>query len=180
MSHPRRSFHSMFAIMLMSVFLVSCGGGVETSRQYCPTQGVLADTERLVGLSGDVIWSAQISGTVLECHWDAQDRRLVTGLTMNGNVTSTSEADFATKLTLPAFVIMTGPSDTILVKKEFDVEISTSKELQTVSFSKDVGSLTLTLAADDQIEGHAILVGFRLTPDQLRANRNYRTRKLGL
>ena len=180
MSHSRRSVHSLFCIMLISLALAGCSSTVEVSRQYCPTEGVLADTERLIGGDSERSWQGQITGTALECSWDAEQRKLVTALTVRGNVMAAKDAGVPSKLTLPAFVVLLNADDKQLYRKDFDINISADKGLGAVAFSKEVGELANMLAPGDSIKNHAILVGFRLTPDQLRANRSYRAEKLGL
>ena len=180
MTHSGRSVQSLFTTLFATFMLVSCSSSLEVSRQYCPTEGVLADTERLVGGAADRVWQSQISGTALECSWDAEKRKLVTALTVRGTVMASEEEGVPSKLTLPAFVVVLDAEDKQLYRKNFDISVSADKNPQLVAFSKEVGELILTLAPGDRIKDHAVLVGFRLTPDQLRANRSYRIQKLGL
>jgi len=180
MHHTVRSVSSLFCVLFVSLALVACSSSVEVSRQYCPTEGVLADTERLLGGTSSQSWQSQITGTALDCSWDGEQRKLITALTVRGNVMAGKESGVPSKLTLPAFVVILGADDKQLFRKDFDVTIAADKGSQSVAFSEQVGELTLNLASGDKIKDHAILVGFRLTPEQLRANRAYRITKLGL
>ena len=180
MHHSARSVLSLLCVMLVSFALVGCSRNIEVSRQYCPTEGVLADTERLLGGEPGRSWQGQITGTVLDCSWNPEERKRVTALTVRGSVIAGNDAGVPSKLNLPAFVVILNPEDKQLFRKDFDVNISADSGLKSVGFSKEVGDLTLNLASGDSIKGYAILVGFRLTPDQLRANRTYREQKLGL
>ena len=166
-------------VIAVALMLSACGGDVEVSRQYCPTEGVLADTERLVfERDGQLAWAANITGTAMDCAWNPETRKIETSLSVRGLVEA--QGVMPTKLSLPAFMIILNGQDDVMTRKDFMISVSGNKNAEQAVFVQEIGRQAITLSEDDRIEDFSILVGFRLSADQLKKNRLDYKKRLNL
>ncbi len=169
-------FKKNLGFMGVALALSACGADIEVSRQYCPTEGVLADTERLVfDRDGQPAWIANITGTVMDCAWNPETRKIETVLSVSGLVEA--QGSMPSKLSLPAFMIILNGQDEVMTRKDFIISVSGNQQAEQAAFMQEIGRQTITLSENDNVEDYAILVGFRLTAAQLQKNRiNYKNR----
>ncbi len=173
---------NVIIVVCMAFFASACGGGFETGRQYCPPEGILADTERMsfipTGKAGAV--QAEILGVELECSWHEEQLKLLTNLSVRGVVMSQTGTTIPLKISLPVFVVIIDENDKILVKQDFEIKVSAKKGKKLIGFTQDGGALSLNLTKENALSDYTILVGFRITPEQWQQNRSARRKKLNL
>lgn len=162
-------------IVLGAVLLASCS----TSKQaddgrFCPRAGIVGDLADLVRYKGsgrdltDVSYSAQITGVHGSCEATKSGVDVDTTVTI---VASRGPAYAGEAPELDYFVAVIAPDKTILAKQVFHTRIDfrngALRAGSAETISEKVPIPDKKLAPSE----YGILVGFQLTPEQIKANR---------
>jgi choline dehydrogenase-like flavoprotein len=139
------------------------------SEAACPTAAVHPETAKLVqmGAGGQAnarAYQAAISAPKTACETAGKDVKVSLSFQVNAELSPGVEAR---PVKAPYFVVVMA-GDKIVAKEVFPVSLAFGPSAATLSLTETVDKISLPLRPG----GYDILVGFQLSPDQLRAAQN--------
>lgn len=163
------------ALLLLGLAGCSARPG-DSAIPACPRIGILADASRIVVFRdgpgrdlSDVVYEAELAGVTGECVYDRRrtnvtvDMRLrIDGL--RGPADRTRAAD------LTYFVAVLDKQSAVLARQEFRSRLEFPLNIARIATVEELEQ-KMVLAKDQPGSDFEILVGFKLSPDQLERNR---------
>jgi len=171
---PKGVARGLLAAIGCAVLLAACAGDESVPR--CPQLQMLKDTDRMVKFVGDgrdltdVEYEAALRAPFLSCEYDGDTLDSVVTVNL---VVLRGPADDDRLARVAYFVAIADLNKQVVAREEFDVEIPFEGNRTQVVATEEVEQ-HIPLQPEESGANYRILVGLRLTPDELRYNQENR------
>lgn len=167
----------------LGLVLAACGGPATTSTvPPCPRVGILADAARMtVFREGpgrditDVQSLSQIGGFSGSCYYTDKQRTVMVDLRIEVTSERGAAANGPRSADLPYFVSILNKNREIIAQQDFILRADYPVNSVRVGLFDEIEQ-RLPLKDGEYGDAYEVLIGFRLTPDQLEWNRQNRRR----
>lgn len=167
----------------MALGLAACGGPATTSTvPPCPRVGILADAARMtVFREGpgrditDVQSISQVSGFSGSCYYEDRQRTVMVDLRIEVTSERGAAANGPRSADLPYFVSILNKNRDIIAQQDFTLRADYPVNSARIGLFDELEQ-RIPLQAGEFGDAYEVLIGFRLTPDQLEWNRQNRRR----
>lgn len=181
--HPSRAtafqrekaiLRGLLAAVASAMVLTACAG--DEGVPLCPQLQLLKDTDRMVKFVGDgrdltdVEYEAALRAPLLSCEYDGDTLDSVVTVNL---VALRGPADDDRVARIAYFVAIADQNKQVVAREEFDVEIPFEGN-QTQMIATEEVEQHIPLRPEESGADYRILVGLRLTPDELRYNQENR------
>ncbi|MFZ1991779.1 MAG: hypothetical protein WAW96_18640 [Alphaproteobacteria bacterium] len=176
---PRFKWAVTAIALLAPVALWGCGTP-NPILEPCPTFGILGDAEQATSFNGagrdltNVAYRATLSAASLKCSYSKRERRGQTSRTVNADLSVNLSVERGpalsdTQITVPYFVAITRGKKYVLAREEFSQTLNLAAGTRVAS--QEEVPLSIPLAKNLSGDSYEVVVGIKLTPDQLAYNR---------
>ena len=174
-----------FKLPLMAIALLALGALSACSyrnpiTEPCPTFGVLGDAEQVTAFNGgghdltNVAYRATLSSASLKCDYSKKEKRGQTSRAVTGELSYNLSVERGPALsdpqvTVPYFVAITRGKKYVLAREEFSQTLNLAAGTRVAS--QEQVPVSIPLAKNLNGDSYEVVVGIKLTPDQLAYNR---------
>jgi hypothetical protein len=165
---------ALLAAVASAMLLAACAS--DEGVPLCPQLQLLKDTDRLIKFVGDgrdltdVEYEAALRAPLLSCEYNGDTLDSVVTVNL---VALRGPADDDRVARLAYFVAIADQNKQVVAREEFDVEIPFEGNQTQVVATEEVEQ-HIPLRPEESGADYRVLVGLRLTPDELRYNQENR------
>lgn len=179
MAQPTRLSLLLASGMLAGVGLTGCSSVQDSTLPPCPTVSVLADAGQMQLFRDgpgrdltDLVLDAKLGPITGECSYNRKQTEVTVAMKL-GLEARRGPASTAKDAKLDYFVAIVDNTDTVLARQEFSAVMNFPPSRGAVS-GVDELEQRITLKDSEQGDAYRVLIGFKLTQDQLDRNRLFK------